>query len=458
MEHSTAAHSELESSQLTVRFVSSQLSSEAGDAEENTNVLEPEPEEDQDTEAGEQLRIVGTLQCETGTVFTKFEDKRVQLSRAGVLTIEGSAPVDLTKPGTKVGHPKKLRSGRPFCLQIDGVDPACKLILDTGSTAQQQRWIAELRAMVGTTETQAVVHRDYSFCISVEPEDEDLKRFTIRYRNANAVHAQLHAAGVVGGIKFPGSVFDHLQDFTHTEANWRQRAQDLQDYFQELVRRRDALTHPVFKQNFGFDFADLAEKHGRVSTKVRKDPELLRRAMTFLGITGEVIAPGYDCEPALADRVFLRPSWLVDVMKELVRHDLNDRLQAIDAATVRNADQIRSLGEMFVSTGILDRALRPWLWRDLQPCIVHDEAQMDFLVSLMEHFGLLVAVPGSDPPQWMLPMRLPMRNVVLATATAQSAFATFLSEIESHAEAGSQAPDLYSAGKPMVDAQIMSGK
>ena len=83
---------------------------------------------------------------------------------------------------------------------------------------------------------------------------------------------------------------------------------------------------------------------------------------------------------------------------------------------------------------------------------------MDFLVSLMEHFGLLVAVPGSDPPQWMLPMRLPMRNVVLATARAQSAFASFLSEIECRAaEAGSQALDLVSAATPMVHAQIMSG-
>ena len=261
------------------------------------------------------------------------------------------------------------------------------------------------------------------------------------------------------GPIFPSSAFDHMKDFTHTEANWRQRGQDLQDYFQELVRRQDVLAHPVFKQNFGFDFADLAEKHGRVSTKVRKDPQLLRRAMTFLGLTGEIIDHGYASEPALADRVFLRPSWLVNVMKELVRHDLRDRLQAIDAATVRNADQIRSLGEMFVSTGILDRALRPWLWRDLQPCIVHDEAQIDFLCNLMEHFGLLVSVPGSDPPQWMLPMRLPRRNVVLAAATAQSAFAAFLSEIASRAtEAGSQARDLVSAATPIVHAQIMSGE
>jgi hypothetical protein len=153
----------------------------------------------------------------------------------------------------------------------------------------------------------------------------------------------------------------------------------------------------VFKENFGFDFADLAERHSRVATKVRRDPELLRRSMTFLGITGEVICPAFENAPALADRVFLRPSWLVDVMKELVRHDLREHLQALDSATMSNAAQIRSLGQQFLSTGVLDRQLRPWLWRELQPTIVHDEAQMDFLVELMEHFGLLVAVPGSEP-------------------------------------------------------------
>ena len=68
---------------------------------------------------------------------------------------------------------------------------------------------------------------------------------------------------------------------------------------------------------------------------------------------------------------------------------------------------------------------------------------MDFLVDLMEHFGLLVVVPGSDPQQWMLPMRLPERNVVLATATAQGAFAAFLSEIASRSQAGSEGLDLH---------------
>ena len=234
------------------------------------------------------------LQCEVGGLRTKFEDKRVELSRAGMLTVEGRAPADLTTTGTAVGQPKKPRSGRPFCLQIDGVDPACKFILDAGSIEQQHRWISQLRAVVGTAERQVAIHRDYTFNIAAA--DMELATFTIRHRSAKAVHKMLKAADVMVGLTFPSSIRDARKDFLHSEANWRQRGQDLQDYFQELVRKQDVLAHPVFKQNFGFDFADLAEKHGRVSTKVRKDPQLLRRAMTFLGLTGEIIDPGFASE------------------------------------------------------------------------------------------------------------------------------------------------------------------
>ena len=452
MQQSVSAQSELESSQLAVRFVGSKLSSESSDGDENDEAApEPEPE---DAEAAVQLRIVGTVQCKSESRFPKFEDKRAELSRAGILTVEGRAPADLTRPGTRVGQPKKARGGRPFCVQVDCVDPRCQIVLDMGNAEQQQRWLAELRAAAGAVDPSAAVHREYSFTIGAG--DVELRRLTICFRSAKAVHKKLQAAGVVAGLTFPGSMFDAAKDFTHTEANWRQRAEQLEGYYRQLIRSQEALSHPVFKENFGFDFADLAERHSRVATKVRKDPELLRRSMTFLGMTGEVICPAFENAPALADRVFLRPSWLVDVMKELVRHDLRERLQALDSATMSNAAQIRSLGQQFLSTGVLDRQLRPWLWRDLQPCIVHDEAQMDFLVDLMEHFGLLVAVPGSDPQQWMLPMRLPERNVMLATATAQGAFAAFLSEIASRSQTGPQELDLPSAARAMVLAQIMS--
>ena len=64
MQQSAAVQSELESSQLVVRFVGSKLSSDLSDdvGDERHNV--PEPEQDEDSEAATQLSIVGTLQCE----------------------------------------------------------------------------------------------------------------------------------------------------------------------------------------------------------------------------------------------------------------------------------------------------------------------------------------------------------------------------------------------------------
>eukprot|EP01043_Picozoa_sp_COSAG02_P006525 COSAG02_NODE_187_length_30377_cov_3.636271_2_plen_1415_part_00 len=414
MQESAARQSELESSHLAVRFVGSKLSTEPDlpDADGDQAVSEPEPEYEQDTEAATQLSIVGTLQCEGEGRSPKFEDTRAQLSRAGMLRVGTRPPADLTKSGTKIGPPKKLRSGRPFCVQIDCVDPTCRFVLDAGSAKQQQRWLKELRAIAPPDAAQSNVYRDYTF--AVVSDDEELKLFTVDHRGAKAVHKQLQDAGVVGGLSFPGSVFDAAKDFTHTEANWRQRAEDMERYYTELLRKQEAISHPDFKASFGFDFAWLAERHGRVSAKVRKDHELLRRAMTFLGSTGEVLCPRAQVGSTLAQRVFLRPQWLVDVMREFVRHDLEEQLERFcaeqrqrGAAAVSSADEIDSLGRQFLRRGLLHRELLPWLWRDLRPSVVDDEEQMDFLVELMVDLGLLTKVPASRPQQWLLPMRLP---------------------------------------------------
>ena len=70
----------------------------------------------------------------------------------------------------------------------------------------------------------------------------------------------------------------------------------------------------------GFSRETLATKYGAMAAALQQDPPLLRRALAFLRVTGEVLF--YDQVPALADTVFIRPQWLVDVLKELVRHDL----------------------------------------------------------------------------------------------------------------------------------------
>eukprot|EP01043_Picozoa_sp_COSAG02_P041355 COSAG02_NODE_3420_length_6777_cov_2.529051_2_plen_1033_part_00 len=426
MQQSAGVQSELESSQLVVRFVGSKLSSDLSDdvGDERHNV--PEPEQDEDTEAATQLSIVGTLQCENEDWFPKFEDKRVELSHAGMLTVVGRKPADLTKPGTQVGQPKKLRAGRPFCVRIDCVEPVCKFVLDTGSTEEQQRWLSQLRAVSGTSDTQTTEHREYSFVISAG--DEELKRIVIRYRSASAVHKKLQAAGVVAGLTFPGSVFDAAKDFTRTEANWRQRAQDLERYYAELMQRRDAVSHPDFKANFGFDFAELAERHSRVSVKVLKDPELLPRAMAFLGITGEILNPQYEHAPALAERVFLRPQWLVDIMKELVHHDLHVAVEKITADDTSDAVLVKELGRQFCSKGVLDRRLIPWLWRNLPFPLTQSEAEVTFVLELLTQLGLLTLLPQQEEPLWLLPLRLPPKDLqaTASVALAQAKFAAFL--------------------------------
>ena len=73
------------------------------------------------------------------------------------------------------------------------------------------------------------------------------------------------------------------------------------------------------------------------------------------------------------------------------------------AARDEAREEIKALGQVFLTRGVLERKLLPWLWRDLRPSIVDDPSQMDFLIELMTHLGLLTSLPGSDPPQWLLP-------------------------------------------------------
>ena len=428
MQQSAAAQSELESSQLVVRLVSSKLSSEP-DVDEIQAVAEPEPEQDRHTESAGQLSVVGTLQCEIESWFSKFEDKRVKLSRAGVLTLEGTEPIDLCKAGTRVGQPKKPRAGRPFCVRIDCVDPVRKFVLDTGSAEQQQRWLAELRAAAGVAAAQATDYREYTFGLCVE--DEELKRFTIRYRSASAVHKQLQGAGVVSGLTFPSSVFDAAKDFTHTEENWRRRGVEMERYFTALVQRHDVVSHAVFKANFDFDFAELVERHSRVATKVRNDPKLLRRAMAFLGITGEVLRPVYEHAPVLAERVFLRPQWLVDVMKELVHHDLHTAVEKIGAGKTSDSVPVKELGQLFCNKGVLDRRLLDWLWRDLPFPLTQSESEVSFVLELLTQLGLLTLLPQQEDPVWLLPLRLPPKDLkaTASVAMAQAKFSAFLSRM-----------------------------
>ena len=172
----------------------------------------------------------------------------------------------------------------------------------------------------------------------------------------------------------------------------------------------------------------LKQRRCRLSQKIAADPELVQRAMMYLRITGEVLFPDSHA-PALRDRVFLEPQRLVDVMKVLVDHDLARRLNQLDPSAEPVHARLQDLGNRFLARGELDRpTLLPWLWRDLQPPIDHDPAQMDFIVDLLVELGLLTRLSIAD--QLLLPMRLPDRREALAASASRSQFTSFLASME----------------------------
>eukprot|EP01047_Picozoa_sp_COSAG01_P050995 COSAG01_NODE_5210_length_4407_cov_569.201021_1_plen_1354_part_01 len=135
------------------------------------------------------------------------------------------------------------------------------------------------------------------------------------------------------------------------------------------------------------------------------DPDMLNRAMLFLRARGNVLY--YDHVPALRDRVFIRPQWLVDVIKELVRHDLREQLELLDPR-FDNVEAIRQLGQDFLESGKLRTGLLPWLWRELDPPVGQYPALMTSLMELLVQLGIVIAQPKrAGEPVWILPMRLP---------------------------------------------------
>ena len=120
------------------------------------------------------------------------------------------------------------------------------------------------------------------------------------------------------------------------------------------------------------------------------------------------------------------------------RQGLKAQLEQSQSAAVADAAEVTRLGRRFLRQGILERRLLPWLWRNLQPPVADDQVQIAFLLGRRVQLGLLTRLPGDiEPPQWILPMRLPDRRAVLAAADARKQFASFLEEME----AGAAAPE-----------------
>jgi hypothetical protein len=298
---------------------------------------------------------------------------------------------------------------------------------------------------------------EYTFTISLC--GEAVNEMVVQHSIAKQIHAQLVKQGVCAGLQFSDTWKDYMMsDMVHDEENVARRGRELLTYYQALFARADTLA--AFALIMGFDLDKLRKQRCELAEGVSRDPELLSRAMVYLTNAGEVLCHGSTSSPH--DRVFLEPQRLVDVMKELVHHDLKAQLKQIDAAEIVHLGQrflrqlvhhdrktqlvhhdpktqvehiftgeLAQLGRRFLRQGILERRLLPWLWRNLQPPVADDQAQVDFLLGLLVQLGLLTRLPGIDPPQWILPMRLPDRRTVLAAVDARKQLAPFLFEMES---------------------------
>ena len=310
-----------------------------------------------------------------------------------------------------------------------------------------------------------------------------------RYSEWKVRHKRLEAAKVAGLPEFPDSRRDRLRDMVHDEAKVARRAEELRDWLEATVnlggdrveyhsathgrwveakvlqeeadgtvsldvrghadkaniRRGDAMLEfdADFCSIMGFNQQTLAEKYGTTAAALQGDPALLRRALAFLRATGEVLY--YEDVPALCDTVFIRPQWLVDVMKELVRHDLPDIVADMgDSLSVGSTEaDMRRLqdGANHFPAGIATERVMQWLWR--RTGILPPDSAVNLVEQLIELLCQLSIVlewqPAADGSrQWLMPLRLPSARPELPPIW--SAEAPSASEVGRRYEFGSDVP------------------
>jgi hypothetical protein len=388
------------------------------------------------------LSTSGSMECQRSASSSllgrlckaSFAQERVELSPDGQLSAAGVS-LDLTQPGNTVALPQRARDGRPFCLKVRNEQH--KVVMDAGSADELAYWLEAAKQFKASASSNG--GNQHTFAIRRSGKSIVILKFAISRFAAMAVHHELVAGrGLCAGLTFPGP--------------GKGEALALESYYTQLFSRNDVVADPVFSERMGFD---LLERGNRVPDMVKNDPQVLRRAMVFFRAAGEVLY--HDRAVGTRDRVFLRPQRLVDLMKEFVRHDLESELAQISAVSIgswRGASSGRDLvllGEQFLKRGVLDRQLVPWLWRKLQPPVT-DEAETDFLIELLALLGLLTRWPGSKQ-QWLLPMRLPERNVMLATVAAQGKFAEFATQMETEL---SSSLDLVDAVRSIAQANLIA--
>ena len=251
-------------------------------------------------------------------------------------------------------------------------------------------------------------HRLFSFELRLE--GMTVLTLELRYSQIHDRHKRLVSTGVLGLPAFPSSMLHAARDYVHGAANVARRAEELRQYWQALLQSEAAVAHPEFGAVLGFDLQSLRATLAQAFEKLR-DWALLRRALLFLRATGEVLY--YDNAPGLEDRIFIKPQWLVDVLKELVRHQpIEDQVIALEQrlparATVQDKSAVRARARKFLKKGLLHESILPLVWadllRDADPSLVRELAQ------LLEH--LSIALPWTNAAdgscQWPVPLRLP---------------------------------------------------
>eukprot|EP01048_Picozoa_sp_COSAG05_P007993 COSAG05_NODE_588_length_8503_cov_54.867563_2_plen_1332_part_00 len=382
----------------------------------------------------------------------EFVDCFVSLSDRGVMLATDASEADRNEwtstgmsAALSIGEPKSSRKGHTHCIRVDLFTPDSigtrKYIFSCRSEADKRRWQAGFEAISQqlreaqnvrvTLEGQGQVvssvsegeYVRYSFVVA--SNRRPAQQFAVRFSAAKRVHGLLPSSMAP---VFEAPMLDHNRDMVHDVANVRRRGKALESYYQQLLQHfpvasllpalQEALDRPSsINAN---EFGTLIQQYTKLAPKLQQDSQLLERAMIFLRLTGEVLCHDTDLHHiSQRERVFLRPQWLVDVMKEFVRHDFEQQLQQIDPSECGSAspELIRQLGQSFVAKGELDRRLLPWIWRDLRPSVIEDQAQMDFLVDLLVKLGLLTRMPRAElglartsshsDEKWLLPMRLP---------------------------------------------------
>jgi hypothetical protein len=110
---------------------------------------------------------------------------------------------------------------------------------------------------------------------------------------------------------------------------------------------------------------------------------------------------------------------------------LKKYVEAIDT-TKPDGALTQELGRQFYTKGTLDQRLLPWLWRDLDFLLAQHEDEIEFLLELLSQLGLLTRVSQRGLPLWLLPLRLPVKDLIsdAAVQMAQAKFAMFLSRVD----------------------------